>query len=102
MLPEKPKRDYRARVRRKPLSRQVLLLGIVLTVLLFFPLTRSSAGGMNGEQWVDLALVMVMFCCTIAILYQLGLSALDRGLRELRGTHQQPDDKTPEHDIFNR
>ncbi|MCA9913150.1 MAG: hypothetical protein KC496_07365 [Anaerolineae bacterium] len=102
MLSEKPKRDQMRKVRRSRTSRLSPVLGIALAVMMFFPLMRSNAGGMDGEQWVDLALVMVMFCCSIALLYQLALATIDRGMRELSISSQQQNEDSTEHDIFNR
>ncbi len=102
MIPQKPKRDHVRTARHSRQNRRSLILGVMLAVLMFFPVMHSGAGGMNREQWVDLALVMVMFCCAIALLYQLGLAAIDQGLREPEFISQPQDDESAGQDIVNR
>jgi len=80
MFPEKPKREHPPKIRRTR-RRWGWLLVSILVAMLLLPAAFRGVGRMGGEQWVDLMLLMTMFCCTIALLYQLGLRVLAQDRR---------------------
>jgi len=76
MLAPKQKREHARKPRHRRQYSWVWFLVLILIGMLIRPMMSRGSGVMNGEQWTDLFLVMAMFCCAIALFYQLGLRLL--------------------------
>jgi hypothetical protein len=97
MLAEKPKREQ-PRQRRRNRRTWGWFLSMILAGTLLVPMSIRGSGRMGGEQWTDLLLVMAMFCCAIALFYQLGLRLLAREREQLPVEVYEQQDESRWHD----